>query len=248
MSEVRLGLAIQHAAFAPERTAMLRRLFFGLGGSETIRRETVCFALVKDDNRAGVWPTARRCWLAGVGSSVTHYLVLQDDAIPCPDFLKVAKITAELVPNHPISYFDMSKTIPDALALGLHWAVRGSLSSAVAVLMPIALATEGLKWIGQHVRPDYIHDDYRWSYFFQSQGIDVWYTAPSLVEHGGLGHSLLGNPDKLPSNTQAGGKWRVASSIIPKDVSALSIDWTKGLDRPHRGASLSKRVYDQMRL
>jgi hypothetical protein len=230
-----------HAAFDAERRSMMTGLMRDLGGWDTLNRETAGWAVVKDGSRDGVWPTARRAWLEGLRYSGTHHLVLQDDIAVCQDLIPTVKKLVEMVPDNPISLFDLSRAITDALAKGSHWATRRSLSMAQGVVVPTDMILPILNWIPDHIQDDAEGDDERFSVYFLSHGIDVWYPAPSLVEHVDNGHSLLKHPDKLPT-----GKRRIAAAFIGKDQSGLSIDWTAGLDKPHKGWSHTLRDYERI--
>jgi hypothetical protein len=240
---VSVSLAIQHARFDPDRRVMVDRLVSALGGIAEINRLVTRWDIVSDDNRDGVWPTARRAWLNSRKSNATHHIVIQDDAMPCRSFIKAVLETTDLLPNKPISYFDMSNVTQKALDDGKHWAVRRSLSTALAVVMPVDIALQGLSWIADNVRPDAKHDDDRWSLYFLTAGIEVWYTAPSLVEHEDRGRSLLGNPRLLPK-----GKRRVAGALIGPSEDPRAIDWTLGIEQPFRGWSHPKSEYDHLLL
>lgn len=242
-SLMRLSLAVMHASFDADRRAMLLGLERALGGRIGLDTHTDGWNYVKDGSRDGVWPTARRAWLDYRRWNTTHHLVIQDDIAICRDFLPSVKAALEAQPDHPVSFFDLSRSITDAQAKGVSWAVRKSLSMAQAVAIPTAMIGPAVDWIDTHIRPTAEGDDERFSAYFLSHKIEVWYTVPSLVEHVDNGVSLLGHPDKLPT-----GKRRVAASFIGTRVSGLSIDWTAGVERPHRGWSHSLSEYDRIML
>jgi len=227
-----------HASFDSERKGMLIGLMRALGD---INAETVGWKVIRDESRDGVWPTARRAWIDGLRHNATHHLVIQDDIAVCRDFLASVNKTLELHPTSPISYFDLSRTITDALDKGSHWATRRSLSMAQAVVLPTDMIMPALTWIGEFVKPTAEGDDERFSAYFLSHNVEVWYTAPSLVDHVDNGHSLLKHPDTLPT-----GKRRVAAAFIGTGASGLSIDWTVGIERPHRRWSHSLSEYDRI--
>jgi hypothetical protein len=238
---VSLSLAVMHASFDSERRAMLISLERALGGRVGLDTYTNGWNYIKDGSRDGVWPTARRAWLDYARYDTSHHLVIQDDIVVCKDFLASVRAALEAQPHHPVSFFDLSRTITDAQAKGLSWAVRRSLSMAQAVAIPTKYIQPAIRWIDQHVKPTAEGDDERFSAYFLTHGIDVWYTVPSLVEHVDNGRSLLGHPDKLPT-----GKRRVAASFIGTNRSGLDIDWRIGLEKPHRGWGHSISEYDRI--
>lgn len=235
---VSISLAVMHAAFDAERRAMLISLERALGGRVGLDSHTHGWNYIKDTARDGVWPTARRAWLDYRRFDATHHLVIQDDIAVCRDFLASVNVAVDAMPYAPISFFDLSRTITDAEAKGVNWATRRSLSMAQAVVIPVPMIAPAVRWIDQHVKAGTEGDDERFSMYFLSHDITVWYTVPSLVEHVDNGVSLLGHPDRLPT-----GKRRVAASFIGTNRSGLDIDWQNGLTRPHRGWSHSLSEY-----
>ena len=97
-SKVRLSLVVMHAAWNTSRRVHLQNLMRSLGGLREIRAETVYFHVERDVDRSGLWPTARKAWKRGLYTDCTHHLVIQDDVLACRNFLKAAKILAELKP------------------------------------------------------------------------------------------------------------------------------------------------------
>lgn len=238
---ISLSLAIRHVPQIVERRVLLSDLLKSMGGRQAIERETVYFEVTNDPGRTGAWPTARRAWLAAARSAATHHLVMEDDAIACRDFLPAVKRCIEEFPNSPISYFDMSKAIKEALAKGSHWAQRTSISTALAISAPSGHAVKAIRWADANVTPDLPYGDVRLSMYYQEMGIPVMYTAPCLVEHMG-DKSLLGH-GVLPGNRR-----RVAGAFIGREVSGLDIDWSKGSARPHKGWSHPRSEYDEYRI
>ena len=233
-----LSAAVMHVPDVPIRRALLADLLRGLGQQE-MRDRLAKFTIVRDTRRDGVWPTARRAWMSAGDAGVTHHMVIQDDATPCRDFLAGVHCLIEAAPASPICLFDMSKATKDALAAGSNWVSRTSLSSALAIVMPVTMALDAIRWADAHVLPSLVHDDVRFSMYFQSQGIVVLGTAPSLVEHAG-DESLVGNPRFLP-----GRKERRAAIFIGRNMSALSIDWAQTVASPTKGWSHSPSEYRQ---
>lgn len=203
-----------------------------LGGRIGIAHHSLGMTIIKDTQRKGVWPIARQAWHDSLRYDSTHHLVLQDDIVVCRDFLAAVVAAIEARPDAPVAFFDMSRTIPDAMDKGVSWAVRRSLSSACALAMPTPMVLPAIRWCDYNTDPKVKSYDARLSAYFLSVDQLIWYTVPSLVDHNDNGHSLIGHPVKLPS-----GKKRVASAFIGAKVSGLTIDWTKGLDSPHRGWS-----------
>lgn len=238
---MKISAAIMHVPDEPERRASLSDLLRRLG-SDAIAKHLTRLDIVKDTKRAGVWPTARRAWMAGGHAGATHHLLLQDDALPCRDLLAAVHVLVETMPDHPICLFDMSSAATFALAEGKHWVARSSLSSTLGIVMPIQLAMDAIRWADYCVTPDLVHDDVRFSMYLQSIGRLVMVTAPSLVEHVG-DKSLVGNPRYLP-----GRKERRAGRFLGAAASALDIDWHASAPSPYAAWSHSPSEYTKYRI
>lgn len=238
---VSLSVAIINASFDPERRSMLIRLERALGGRVAYDTHTTRMDYIKDASKEGVLVTTKRAWMAARSSGATHHLVMQDDALPCRDFLEGAVRAIEAQPNAPVSFFDMSKAITDARAKGLSWAVRKSLSTALALAMPTKMAIDSYAWMDSHLYRGLGGSDERMSCYFLHHDIPVWYTVPSLVQHMDNGHSLLSHPLKLPN-----GRTRTSPYFIGEQASSKVVDFTLGLDKPHRGWSHSISEYEYL--
>lgn len=120
-----LSLAIMHLPADANRRAMVIDMQRRMGGQAGLGRDTVYWEITEDRHREGVWPTARRAWMACArGAGQTHHLVMQDDAIPCRDFLSGAKAALDAVPDKVVTFFANRKVITEAVReavqLGTH--------------------------------------------------------------------------------------------------------------------------------
>lgn len=236
---MRMSAAVMHVPDSAVRRAMLSGLLIRMG-QDVVRDRLDGFTVVKDAKREGVWPTARKAWLSAAGSA-THHLVIQDDAILCLDFIIGVERLVECAPESPILMYDMTKATTEALSKGTNWIVRSSMSTALAVVMPVDMAIAAIKWADANVVPSLVHDDVRFSMYFQDHKIPILSTAPSLVDHGG-DESLVGNPRYLPGRRE-----RKARKFIGATVSATSIDWAATVSRPYRAPSHPPSEYAQYR-
>lgn len=171
--------------------------------------EVVC-----DINTDGVWPTARRAWL-NYPKTATHRLVIQDDVFPCVDFLTGAAAALAARPDVPVSFYANRQAIGEAREKGVHWAAINDGCWGQAMCLPTTLIPSLMEWVDHHIDPSFKHDDTRITMWCLETGQRVWCTAPSLVEHIGAAHSILGQSNKN----------RVARWFIGADESALSIPW-----------------------
>jgi hypothetical protein len=170
------------------------------------------------DERNREWDTARRALLA-YPAEATHHLVIQDDAVLCRDLeLVLPDLALEGSPvclytgaPHPKGEH-FGPAMRDARAQGVNWLAGRTPLWGVAVLYPTEHLPELVSWGDAH--PMYHGSDSRASKWYDAQGIDRWYTVPSLVEHED-GRSLLGHCRTA----------RRAWSFIGRDASALDVDW-----------------------
>jgi len=175
--------------------------------------------VVEDWERRGPWWTARRAWMAGLRGGATHHLVLQDDVIPCRDFLEGAKAALAAVPDQPVSFYANREVVTRIRARNdSAWAVIPDACWGQGLCLPVDQIGHFLRWSDEHIEPDYPHDDDRFVLYFLSLGRFVWYTMPSLLDHAGAGRSLMGHAGRVPQRA----RW-----FLGEEESALSIDWSR---------------------
>lgn len=185
---MKIAYRVQHAA---GRDAPLDRLLAVVGAAEVIT-----------DHEAATDPNPlrnyRRC-LSFTGNA-THLVVLQDDAVACPDLVeRVPALVAER-PDEVISLFvgglpsGTRRMFLKALRDGERWSpiYFRDIHHVVALVWPVALANEFLSFIdterlpgGQVPRSD----DAAVGYWARIRKHTFWATVPCLVEH----------PDDVPS-------------------------------------------------
>lgn len=216
--EVRLSVAVMHAAFDERRRGHLANLLRSIPDRV---RQTTHFEVVKDATRAGRWPTARRAWmLAGRGRS-THHLVLQDDVLAGPDFLAGLKAAIAVKPDVPVAPYLARRVVIEACAAGKSWARLASWCQGQALVLPVAMVPEFLSWERASIDPEYQVYDSRLGLWMLQKKLQIWATCPSLVQHAAPGESLIGYSNRR----------RVAAVFIG-GRSALEVDWSKGAEDP----------------
>ena len=214
---ITLSLAIMHAAFHPQRRSLLTTLMRSLGGLQTIQKRTTAFKVVEDWTKEGPWPTARRAWLEGVTGRASHHLVLQDDVAVCPDFFRHVLSAITACPNEVISLYANSKKAEEARDAASAWACISQSCWGQGLIVPTNQINPFLRWEAEHFTPTYPHDDDRLVLYLLSKGAFVHYTVPSLVQHLGVGVSLLGHNNPIPQRARV----FIAAGEEP--------DWSKGL-------------------
>lgn len=140
-------------------------------------------------NADRVWRNARRGWLMHDPAADFHALI-QDDALPCSDFLAGLERAIEHVPDDAVisPYLGMGRTVPirwEAMGnaadkVGASWVRTGKLMWGVTIILPVKLIGEMVDWAD---RRGGIPDDMRVAGWQDRRGGEVWYTWPSLVDH-----------------------------------------------------------------
>jgi hypothetical protein len=166
-----------------------------------------------------VWSVAREAWRMAEPDAEYHVLI-QDDAVPCPDLLAgLAEALDHVEPGSLVCpYLGKGPRVPArwgqmarrADAVGAAWVRSTTLMWGVCLAAPVAVIPEMIEWCDRKAR---MPDDMRVGRWFQRAGRDVWYTWPSLVDH-----------RTGPSLTKHRATERVAVRHHPG--SALAVDWS----------------------
>jgi len=169
-----------------------------------------------------VWRTARGAWLLADPAADWHVLI-QDDALPCEDFLAGLERALEHVPPDAVvsGYLGTGRTVPirwEALAraadsAGASWVRTGKLMWGVCIVLPVRLIPEMIERADRRAG---IPDDMRVAGWAERTGREVWYPWPSLVDH-----------RKVPSLTKHRAHDRVARRW--HSGSALDLSWSGGV-------------------
>jgi len=171
-----------------------------------------------------VWRTARGGWQLA-DPDATHHVLIQDDALPCEDFLAgLERALAYVPPDAVVSpYLGTGRNVPirwEAMAraaetAGASWVVSQKLMWGVCLVLPTHLVPEMVEYAD---RRSGVPDDMRVAGWAEKTGRDVWYTWPSLVDH-----------LRVPSLTKHRATDRVAR--LHHQGSALDVDWSRGVVR-----------------
>lgn len=177
------------------------------------------------DQRNDRWDTGRRSLLA-YDPAATHHLVVQDDAILCRDFLAGAELVAAAAgTERPVGLYigkvrphatTVTPAVQHALTVGAPWLEMEGPWWGVALIVPTQHIDELVAWGDQ--RPRIKNYDRRITAFYAAQGIDCWYTIPSLVDH----RPVAENPSLIEGRTGN----RQAHVFLGRR-SPLKIDWSR---------------------
>lgn len=173
---VRLGVGIMaHHARVEEATKLL------------IEQEVDCIVIDIDDQ--GENPTGNEVWTELSGMDTDWSVVLQDDALPVPEFRRHASAALAHAPQTAVSFYvgtsrprptKVMDAIDEADKVGATWLRADTLLWGVAVAMPTAHLAAYLEWSNRATHFPY---DTRIGQWYLRQGIEVYYSWPSLVDH-----------------------------------------------------------------
>lgn len=176
-----------------------------------------------------LWEDAKHVLLS-YSKTATHLLVLQDDVLPCKNFIPTVEKLISLLPDEPITLFSNSMAIETALYDNKHWATLKTWFMAQSYIMPTKIIPDLISWVDSKVKPSTRFDDERFGMYFFYHEHPVYATAPSLVEHLGWNSTLLRNYKSYEFKTRR--DIRMARVFIGLDQDPLDIDWAEGIDHP----------------
>jgi hypothetical protein len=140
-------------------------------------------------NKDRVWRVAREAWSMHDPDAGYHVLI-QDDAVPCADFLAGMELALDHVPGDVLvcPYLGRGRNVPlrwarmaeEADTTGASWVRSHTLMWGVSIAVPTAMVPGMIEWCDRKAG---MPDDMRVGRYFQSLRIDTWYTWPSLVDH-----------------------------------------------------------------
>lgn len=166
-----------------------------------------------------VWRVAREAWRM-FDPSAGYHVLIQDDALPCADFLAGMERALDHVPDHALvcPYLGQGRNVPRRWAqmaeradsAGASWVRSYTLMWGVSIAVPTRFIPDMIAWCDRKAG---MPDDMRVGRWFQRQHIDTWYTWPSLIDH-----------RRGPSLTKHRQVERVARRHHPG--SALELDWS----------------------
>jgi hypothetical protein len=160
----------------------------------------------------------RSIWAADPNAD--WHVVIQDDAVVCNDLLPGLREALRYVPKDaPVGLYHggvsggHAKAWSEAEDAGVSWLVRKGPVWGVGIVFPVSTILDLLRF---YKSSQVVNYDRRCLSFYQSRGVDCWYTVPSLVDHANI-KSLSGHD--LPQKRNA------RAFLGPQ--SALSVDWSK---------------------
>lgn len=170
-------------------------------------------------NADRVWRQARSAW-GMFDESADWHVLMQDDAMPCPDLLNGLAAALDHVDGPAIvsGYLGQGRLVPSRWAdlaaradqVGACWIRANILMWGVCIAVPTARIPRMIDWCDRRAA---IPDDMRVSGWARREGLDTWYPWPSLVDH-----------RPVQSLTKHRAHDRVARRHLT--TSAMKIDWS----------------------
>jgi hypothetical protein len=176
------------------------------------------------DRSGNTWQGQKNALKVGLLKGSDHILIMQDDILPCADFLLAVNKIVQLFPDSPITYFSPREVVSKSLKLKKTFCQIKHFQYAQAYTMPRWMVLDYLKFQERHVRPDLMADDTRMAIYFFAKKINIIATAPSLVQHLCWDSSTTTKEKGNIPNFKM--HMRTTSSFIGLEKSALDIDWT----------------------
>ena len=218
---IQLSISIMHCSWNAERVTMLRQIMERLNPHLD---QLINFHIADDVEKKGIWWNYKQA-LAHRHPRSTHHLVLQDDMLPCKNFIPALHKILYLKQAEIIHIFASNNAVHEALAQDKHWYTQTDGSWGGSIILP-RHKFDWVDWADEYLN-DFSKncDDQRFDHYVMCHRFKIWSVAPSLIEHIGYDKSLIGNSPK---------KWRLSKKYIGDD-NPLEIDWTKGLTDPVEG-------------
>lgn len=182
----------------PKRRKQAEKLLVQLAGQGFIMR------YITWDQNNNEWDTGSRALAAGIGSGSDYHVVLQDDAILCPNFYdNVVAALAALPQRSLVSFYTgTGRPLPDRVTNAVKRAPNGSwlqfqtLLWGVGIAVPTAHIADLLEFVADRTE---VYDT-RIGYAYSRQALPVYYTNPSLVDHDDDIGSLLKQSALVPAS------------------------------------------------
>lgn len=77
------------------------------------QKENVFAHIIEDTNKSGSWNTCKKAWIYLANQECTHGMVLQDDFVPCQNFLEHLNNFVKKYENSPLGIFQPAAFDPN---------------------------------------------------------------------------------------------------------------------------------------
>jgi hypothetical protein len=188
---MKLAICVMHAAFDPKRVETLGKLRHALTTPGLEAAYTTIW-VEADHERSGAWAVAKRCWQRGIDGDTDWIIVLNDDAMPCEDFVaRAKKALAQRDHRDPVCFFTAHSKAGE-----VEWGWYTTFDDLVGIGCALSreAAKEFLTWAEENASGlEDFSDDGRINLWAIATGRRVHTTVPSLVDHQLPAESMVGS-------------------------------------------------------
>lgn len=211
-------LAIPHTPWRPERVESKRRLSEALSIDDSKEPSPFYDVKVFDERAANhVWSV--RMWEWGASyAEATHFLTLQDDVLPAPNFWRALHAMLQAVPDQVIGLEAAHPAGPELARDGHRWYTTSDYLVGVQYVMPTPLLREFLVWRSSALAAgavENISEDTLVGLWCLATGRRIWHPIPAIADHDVELASTYGNDDHANRRP----------SVLQSDVPALVGGW-----------------------
>lgn len=129
------------------------------------------------------WYNARRAWLT-TSEDATHRMILQDDIIPCDDFLNIVRRCVQRLPDCAWTFYNGVWVTEAMKRLSTPYVrLNGCRVSGQALLLPREHIEPMIKWTDGFFGEAFKHDDARVGVYCLMNDLPMMGTIPSLCQH-----------------------------------------------------------------
>jgi hypothetical protein len=257
-------LGIPHTPWVEARAASFARLVEGL---ELVEEGLSLVGPCPDVETVRVFgeKAANHEWSAAMWKwgaeqvEASHFVTLQNDAVPMPGFWAALRAMVEARPNDVIGLEVASPFAPAIAAEGHAWFTTSDALVGVGYVLPRALLAEFLEWRASSLKPGWdtvgsnglpaITEDTMLGLFCLVTGRRIYHPVPTIIDHDVSIASTYGNDEHAnrrplvrwdrwddPKVLEDDSFWREADGEIPHvgrhydATPALAYQWVKGFD------------------
>jgi len=183
--------------------------------------ETSSMQVIEDKRSEGILETSLRAW-SSYDPSADYHMVLQDDIIPCHNFLaSIPSILAYLPLGSTASLCDNFPVMSQSHTHDKHWLVTDLVHNACALIQPVKQIDDFVQWASWNIRHEYFHDDGALETYLKLNKLHCWHTIPSLIRHNNLG-SVYSMRTGIKDRRRIG---PTESVFIGANADPLDLDW-----------------------
>jgi len=198
MRKIPISIVVTHTPQDRKRRKFLSDMEEDLGGVWKIRETVLSYKVLTDPlmeenqrNRCNRI-CAERGWRLPYHPDATHVLQLQDDLKVAKGFFRALEQIIEAVPNDIVSLMTLKSYQIGAYERGEYWVNGNGGLTGQAIIIPVGKILPMWDWIDEWL-PDVKYYDMPISTWAMVHGEKIWITCPSIVEHLGASHSLIGH-------------------------------------------------------